>query len=177
MNKRDYYLLCVNSKAYMERDWVISAFSVVGPRPHITEVTYPYQIIYDPVDPEGLFFAQPEGAGYVSVRIDGVKHDQPLFGAKEGVDIVAGELPLQHDNINTSYGIILGNMYLLYFPFGNKFKFHNGVIGQDFENKLTGMLTNNIPGRVGELPNRIYVHEFEKYGERLQPAQSSHRSN
>ena len=165
MNKRDYYLLCMNSETYMERDWVISAFTVVDPRPHITEVTYPYQIIYDPVAPEGLFFAKPEGQGYVSVRIDGVEHDRPLFGAKEGVDIVAGELPLQHDSVNTSYGIILGNMYLLYYPFGNKFKFHNGVIGQDFETKLTGMLSDNIPGRIGELPNRIYVHEFERYGE------------
>ena len=165
MNKRDYFLMCMNTDTYMYRDWVISAFSVVDPRPHITEVTYPYQIIYDPADPEGLFFAKPEGSGYISVRIEGVKHDHPLYGAKEGVDIVAGDLPLQHDNVNTTYGIMLGNMYLLYYPFGNKFKFHNGVITNDFEQRLTVMLSDNIPGRVGEQPDRIYVHEFEKYGE------------
>lgn len=165
MNKRDYFLRCMNNGTYMYRDWVISAFSVVDPRPHITEVEYPYQMIYDPTDPKALFFAEPTDKGYVSVKIDQSAHDSPLYGAKEGVDILAGELPLKHDTINTTFGIILGNMYLLYYPFKNKFPFINGVITQDFEEQIISVFESNVADPSQELPDRIYVREFELYGE------------
>lgn len=156
----------MNNGTYAYRDWVISAFSVVDPRPHITEVTYPYQLIYDPTDTNALFFAQPtENGSFVSVKIDQSDARQPLYRAKEGVDVVKGELPLQHDNMNTSYGIILGNMYLLHYPFGTKFAFINGVITQAFENRLTKVLVDNVPNPADEQPDRIYVREYEKYGE------------
>lgn len=166
MNKRDYFLTCMREDIYAIRDWVISAFSVVDPRPHITEVTYPYQLIYDPTDPKAVFFANPNGDGtYSSIKIDLSDAAAPLFAAKEGVDIKKGELPLEHDDINTSYGIILGNMYLLHYPFGNKFSFFNGVITQDFENTLTKLLTDNVPNIADELPDRVYVREYDKYAE------------
>lgn len=165
MNKRDYFLMCMNSDTFMYRDWVISAFSVVDPRPHITEVQYPYQMIYDAQDPKALFFAAPTDNGYVSVKIDHSAHDMPLYGAKEPVDVVAGELPLKHDSMNTTYGIILGNMYLLYYPFKNKFPFINGVITQDFEEQIIAVLSSNVANPSQELPDRIYVREFELYAE------------
>ena len=166
MNKKDYYLMCMGNGTYAERSWVISVFSVVDPRPHITEVTYPYQIIYDPTDKDALFFAQPtETDGYVSVKIDGSNASQPLYGAKEGVDIAAGALPLNNEDMNTSYGIILGNMYLLHYPFGTKFDFHNGVIPQSFENRLTKLLTDDVANPDDEQPDRIYVREYMRYGE------------
>lgn len=156
----------MNEDIYAIRDWVISAFSVVDPRPHITEVTYPYQLIYDPTDVDAVFFAQPNGDGtYQSIKIDMSDAKTPLFGAKEGVDIKKGELPLEHDDINTSYGIILGNMYLLHYPFGRKFNFHNGVITQDFEDTLTQLLTDNVANISEELPDRVYVREYDKYAE------------
>jgi hypothetical protein len=166
VNKRDYFLTCMRNETYALRAWVISSFSVVNPRPHITEVTYPYEIIYDPTDKDALFFAQPtEAGGYTSIKIEGSKADQPLYRAKEGVDISAGSLPLRHDDMNTSYGIMLGNMYLLHYPFGTKFDFHNGVITQNFENHLTKLLTDDVTNIEDELPNRIYVREYMRYGE------------
>ncbi len=166
MNKRDYFLTCMRNETYQIRSWVISVFSVVNPRPHITEVKHPYEIIYDPTDKDALFFAQPkEGGGYVSVKIDGSQADKPLYGAKEGVDVPAGALPLRHEDMNTSYGIMLGNMYLLHYPFGDKFDFHNGVIKQSFEDQLTKLLTDDVPNQEDELPDRVYVREYLRYGE------------
>jgi hypothetical protein len=165
MNKRDYYIRCMNTDVYGKKEWVISTFAVVSNRPQLSEVTYPYQIIYSPEDKDKLFFAQPTDNGYIAVRIDDSDSERPLFIANETLDITTGELPLDHESANTTYGIILGNMYILYYPFGNKFKFYNGEISPNFEKTIVELLTDNVPDPSQELPNRIYVREFIKYGE------------
>lgn len=166
MNKRDYYIRCMNDpEVYMFRDWVISVFSVVKERPQLSEATYAYQIVYDPSDPDALFTAVPTTTGYQAVKIEGSDNRFPLFGAKESLDIVAGELPLQHGNVNTTYGIILGNMYFLYYPFGKKFAFVNDLIGSDFEDELYARFEDNVENIADEKPDRIYVREFILYAE------------
>lgn len=168
MNKVDYYVLCMRTETYKLRDWVISAFCVVDPRPHITEVSYPYQLIYDPADPEALFFASPlENGQYESVKIEGSSATRALYHAKESLDLPANVLPLEHDAMNTTYGIILGNMYLLHYPFRNKFKFHNGVITKKFEDQLIDRFTDNVKPGEEEDPNKIYVREYALYGEAM----------
>ncbi len=66
---------------------------------------------------------------------------------------------------DTTYGIILGNMYLLYYPFGNKFKFVNGEIPESISDRIADLLTDNVkPGEI-EKHDRIYVRELIRFGD------------
>lgn len=164
MSPNAYFLKIMNTSTYGLLDWVVSVFSVVKNRPAISEVKYPYQIIYHPEDQERLYFANPVEDGYEPVLIEGSSNEHPLFNAKAGLDIKEGDIPLHTGDINTSYGIILGNMYLLYYPFGNKFKFINDVISGDFDNALSTLLVD-YPEDGKRLPDKVYIDEFERYSE------------
>lgn len=165
MDKLEYFLLCMNSGTYKIADWVRSVFCVFDKRPLLSDATYDYQVIFDPSDLDALFVAVPHEGKRHAVKLTGSKKFSPLYHAKEACDIKAGALPLQHDDINTTYGIILGNMYLLHYPFGNKFKFINGEIGGSFEDTLASLLTDDVKEGEQELDDRIYVREYLLYGE------------
>lgn len=164
MNKRDYYLECIRRKLYEKRDWVISAFSVVRKRPFIADATYPFQLLYDPADPDTVFFANPVDDKLVATRIVDMPMDRPPYIANQEVIVQPNEIPMITEVTDTTYGIILGNMFLLYYPFGNKFKFVNGEIPENIGDRIADILTDNVkPGEV-ELPDRIYVREFIRFG-------------
>lgn len=164
MKKRDYYLACIRNRIYAKRDWVISVFAVVDKRPTIPEATYAYQIVCDPADPDKLFAMMPTENGLVSTLITDSDMRLPLYVANEPLDIVDGEIQMPTGDINTTYGIILGNMYLLYTPFGNKFKFINGEIPENITDKIRDLLTDDVAPGVEERHDRIYVREYLKFG-------------
>lgn len=149
----------------MVAEWVRSVFCVFDKRPLLSDVEYDYQIIYDPDDLDALFYAEPTASGWVAKKIEGSHRNQALYAAKEPCDIKSGDLPLTHGDINTTYGIILGNMYLLYYPFGKKFSFVNDVIPSSFDDQLSEVLTDDVDNIEDELPDRIYVREYLRYGE------------
>ena len=165
MNKRDYYLTCIRNKLYEKRDWVISAFSVVRKRPYIADVKYAYQLIYDPRDPDRIWTAVPTDNGYEAVMITDMSMDRPPYIANEPLIVQAGECPMITEVQDTTYGIILGNMYLLYYPFGTKFKFVNGEIPESISDRIADLLTDNVkPGEI-EKHDRIYVRELIRFGD------------
>lgn len=164
MEKSSYYCLVMKSETHRLRDWVLSAFSVVRTRPRLSDVTYPYQIITDPKNPEALFFANPVDDGFDSVEIEGTVLNEVPFRAKEALDIVEGNIPLTTGNIKTTYGRILQNMFLLFYPFGTKLGYINGPITTKFEEQIPALLEDNIPmeQRKGD---RIYVDEYIRFME------------
>lgn len=165
MNKRDYYVLCIRNKLYERRDWVISAFSVVRKRPFIADAKYAYQLLYDPKDPDLIWTAIPTDNGFVAELITDMPMDRPPFIANEPMIVKAGEVPLVTEDHDTTYGIILGNMYLLYYPFGTKFKFVNGEIPESISDRIAELLTDNVkPGEI-EKHGRIYVRELVRFGD------------
>lgn len=128
MNKRDYYLTCIKQIIRKARLGNL-CFSVVRKRPYIADVKYAYQLIYDPRNPDRIWTAVPTENGYVAEMITDMAMDRPPYIANEPLIVQGlGECQMITEVQDTTYGIILGNMYLLYYPFGNKFKFVNGEI-------------------------------------------------
>ena len=165
MNRRDYFILCMRNKLYEKRDWVISAFAVVRKRPYIADVKYPYQLIYDPSDADRIFIAMPTETGYRAEMITDSAMDRPLYIANQELQVKAGEVQLVTEDYDTTYGIILGNMYLMYYPFGTKFKFVNGEIPESISDRIADLLVDNVkPGEV-EAADKIYVRELIRFGD------------
>ena len=165
MLKLDYFLKVVNSETHKSRDWIISAFSIQRYVPQLSEVTYPWALIKDSSDEDKYFVAVPTEDGYVSEKIEDSDINLPLFQAKEPCDIPANSLPLENEACNTTYGIILGNMFLLYYPFKNKFKFLNNMISSDMDFEISQRLVDNVANPKMEENDKIYVREYLAYGE------------
>ena len=162
MKKRDYYLAVMGTDQRLLRHWIINAFSYVRKRPMLSEVTYPYQVISDPAYPDKLCFAKPTDGGYVVEVIEDSSVNMALFRAKEPLDIVEGELLLTTGNINTTYGIILQNMLIIYYAFVNKIGFVNAMLTTKFEDQIPELLTDNAPMEQRQ-PDRIYVDEYLRF--------------
>lgn len=166
MNKVQYFLAAINANLYTELEWCIAAFSAVVKRPTLSEATHEFQLIYDGSDPKSLFTTVRTDGNLTAVKIIGSDINTALFKAKEGVDIKEGDIKgLVTGNINTSYGIILGNMYLLHYPFGGKFKFINDVIDGGFDKSLSTLLRDTPKDGKPRNPNFIYPDEYMRYGE------------
>lgn len=166
MTRLEYFLKAMNANAYKSYEWVVGAFCVLKTRPLLQDATYDYQIIFDHTDTKHLYAAIPDESGSRRpVRIDETARTMAPYFAKEKVDILANTLPLNNPACNTTYGIILGNMFLLHYPFGNKFPFYNDVIPSGFEDQLASLLTDDLPAGQEEDPSKIYVYEYGKYAE------------
>ena len=166
MTRLEYFLKAINANAYHSYDWVVGAFCVLRDRPLLQDATYDYQIIYDHTDKDHLYAAIPDGTGSRHpVKLDNTSREFAAFSAKEEVDIQANVLPINNDACKTTYGIMLGNMFLLHYPFGKKFNFINDIIPGSFEDQLAALLTDDVAPGQQEDPTRIYVREYLLYGE------------
>lgn len=166
MTRLEYYLKALNANCYQSYDWVIGAFCVLKDRPLLQDATYDYQIIFDHTDTKHLYAAIPDESGSRHpVKIEGTDRTLAAFFVKEEVDIPANALPLNNPACNTTYGIMLGNMFLLHYPFGNKFPFVNDVIPSSFEDQLATLLTDDPAKGQEEDPTKVYVYEYGKYAE------------
>lgn len=164
MDKRDYFIKAVNAGLYMSRRWIVSAFCVLKNRPVVNEgEQYQYKLIK--TDDDKLAFLDLVDGKYVPITIDNSDVNKSLFMAKEAFDIKAGELPILEEDLNTTYGIVIGNMCILHYPFGNMFKFINGEIGDIVDTRVSELLTDDVKDVSEEKPERIYVRQYLLYGE------------
>lgn len=166
MTRLEFFLKAMNANAYHSYDWVVGAFCVLRERPLLQDATYDYQIIFDHTDTKHLYAAIPDETGNRHpVLIEGTDRSLAPFFAKEEVDIGENVLPLNNPACNTTYGIILGNMFILHYPFGSKFPFVNDVIPGSFEDQLALLLTDDVANIEDEDPSKVYVREYAKYAE------------
>lgn len=157
----------MNTEIYRKRDWVFSVFAACEEYPTIHDVKYPYQIIQDVSNPEVLFYAKPkDDGGYEAVHLEGSKKNHVIYKENMAITLEENDIPLTHEpNTQTTLGIILGNMYLLYYPFKNKFNFFNGIITKAFDQRIVERLTDDVAPGEKEDPNKIYIHELLKYND------------
>jgi hypothetical protein len=166
MTRLDYFLKAMNAGAYKSYAWVVGAFCVQKDRPLLQDATYDYQIIFDHTDTDHLYAAIPDETGNRSpVRLDDTKRGIAPFDAKEIINLPANALPLKNPACSSTYGIVLGNMFLLYYPFKDKFQFINDVIPGSFEDTLASLLTDDVKVGEEEDPQKVYVREYLLYGE------------
>lgn len=163
MDKREYFIKMINKGLYMNRDWIITTFCAVRNRPTFNEAKYDGQVITKGGEDTLLYFFDKESNSAIPIEDTNVKTSVLNFRSVE--TIKAGEIPLVESDIATTYGIFLGNMIMLHYPFGTKHPFVNGVITSKQVDWITERLVDNPPNG-GDVPaDKVSVKEFVKFGE------------
>lgn len=165
MNKRQYFIEALQADAYLRKEWIISTFSLVlnAPSKNVEGYQpYPYEIIPNPDDPKGYYFADPNN-GLQLTKIDDAERHQALFSVQEHVTLKPGDLKNVKQEINTRYGNALVNAMLLVWPFGDKIPFMTGRIkGKAIESMVAAKLTDTPEPGAPRDPTRFYVDELLK---------------
>lgn len=164
MLKRDYFIEAIQNEASLERDWVISCFSVTQ-FPFIEDVSladcYPYQLLATKKDPDKLVFVTKDKTS--TEPIPEYIPNTALFRFSDNIELPVGTFINVDRDVNTTYGNVIANSILLMYPFGNKIPF---IIGKFDGEKIVGIVTKNLKDTpdddVERDVNAFYVDELEK---------------
>ena len=175
MKKRDYLIQAlmrdsVIHKGELDAPWLISLLCITQPK---EEPNYPYA------------FKVEEGKGYAYiptnedetqlewVEIEDYKPNEPLFLYNEAIMINPGEVlnnPSQ-EAIETSVGLLIMNVAMLIYPFGNKIPYINKKFNaKDIEKHVAPRLTDDPDINGDDIPNSkdpnvIHANEYLKFTE------------
>lgn len=168
MKKRDFFLRAMLAEEYKRVEWVISAFAVVDENPEAwKENPYPYRIVQTPTN---FFFVDPEnkdeGGGFKLTPIEDGKSGEPLFRLQEKVKITESEvlLKLPQKEIETTYGLVVLNYTVIFYPFGKKLTYINNEFRPSTVEKLiVGRFKDNPDNPEDRKDDEIYVDEYLRY--------------
>jgi hypothetical protein len=171
MDKRDFFMLCMNEGKYRLKPWVIRAFSLVRETKKVEEIAF-YDILQTPA---GFFYKSPDTGALEPITGANMKPGQPMFNCKEKLTVKKGELPGILKDEETDYGRILYHCMIFVYSFGNKVPFQNKQLNmRAFEDELASrldddvMLVNSQGGaQLEEKPDRFYPRELNRYYEAM----------
>lgn len=130
MNKRDYFLLCIQAENFLWKRWVLEAFSIFRPGK-----THPYDYgLFKTEDNRWAFYNPAASTGFD--YIDDADPNLPVFRPLEKLELPAGSLRNQSEAVVTAYGTALVNQLLLVWPFGSKIPYMNGRVTIDAIEKI-----------------------------------------
>lgn len=153
-SKLDCFLLAAKYNLYNERQWLLSAFSVVEDSPQMEVDVQIAPLSEDTVSTDkehraiGRIFRK-DAIPYVVLEngesdvIDGVKAGDPVFRMKEEVSLSPNEaIPNLKGKVTSTYGRLLVNLMILCFPFGERYPYRNeefkgGELSDFFAQELT----------------------------------------
>lgn len=164
MLKRDYFIEAVQNEAALERDWVISCFSITQ-FSFLEDVSlsdcYPYQLLISKKEPDKLLFVNKDKTSteYIAEYIP----NQPLFNFSDNIELSTGIFINVDRDIKSTYGNVIANAILVMYPFGDKIPF---IVGKFDGGKIVGIVTSNLKdvpeeGAIRD-KNAFYVDELEK---------------
>ena len=168
MNKKEYFFKAMRAEEYRRVAWVFSAFTLVDEdRDEWKKDPYPYRIVQTPT---GFFFVDPEnkketGEALLTPIEDG-KPNQPLFGLQEEVNILQSDtqLNLGTSSLLTTYGLLIINYTVIFYPFGTKLKYINTEFRpKTVEKLIVGRFKDNPKNEEDRNSEDIYVDEYLKY--------------
>lgn len=164
MLKKEYFIEAIQNEASLERDWVISCFSVTD-FPFIEEVSltdcYPYQLLSSKKDPDTLRFVTKDKTS-TEVIAEYIPNN-PLFKFSDNIELNKDTFINVDRDIKTTYGNVIVNAILLMYPFQDKIPF---IIGKFDGEKIVGIVTKNLKDTPNtDIPRSkdvFYVDELEK---------------
>lgn len=167
-SKQNYFLKALNAGAALERDWVISCFSVTE-YPVFEEVNndelYNFQLVTSKTKLNTLFCIDKD-TDDVIVELEDYVYNEPYLKYLSGIDLNEGDLLNVNRKIRTTYGNCLVNYLLCIYPFGNKIEFITGEIDGD---KLVAIIVDKLKATPAEGeprdPNYFYVDELVKHAD------------
>ena len=182
MDRRQYFVECLQAGKYRSKRWIFSVFTlnknVPTPEDKNKLVTgadqwlstgedFNYEIMKNSADEKGVYFVDPNNNGALT-KIDDAVVTEPIFRVKDRITLHPGDLANVGEEIETTYGNALINAMVLVWPFGNKVPFITGRIsGSALEEKIGSRLKDTPPEGTERDPAFLYVDEFLKYCEAM----------
>lgn len=164
MTNNDYYIEALQALTYKRLDWIISCFTVTD-YPIFEEGDwssfYTYQLVRSSSAPDQLFFV--DSIEQSITQLEQYQSNQALFSFKDRIELKVNDLPNVDQVVETNYGNVLVNAYILCYPFGDKIKFITGKItGSLVEEQIVHRLKANDPraDKSERDPAFIYVDEL-----------------
>jgi hypothetical protein len=170
VSRQEYILRALNDPeqpAYLKKHWVISIFSIVYEEPdEWTKNPYPYRLQRRA---DGFYFLDPTLNGeWVRIDRDVSALSKPLVSPESTVTLQPGDLPNVSIKTPTTYGNLIFNAIALVYPFGNKIPFVTGKASvKKIEAHIAELLTDNVGVDELEDPDKIYVHEYLRFGKAM----------
>ena len=164
MQLDQYLLFSIKRECYLNRAWIISAFSVIQETEEQKKISYPGKLIREPF---GFFMVNDEGE---KVKIETTKKlNEPLFKVTDQFDITREWIPtlttaiqsIKATSIATSLGTLLVNLIALYKPFKGKFPYMLGKITiSEIEQFIAGRLESVPDEGIERKEDVFYVDEY-----------------
>ena len=170
MNKKEFFFKAMLAEEYKRVAWVFSAFSILKEDVDSwKEDPYPYRIVQTP---SKFFFVDPDnrdGQGNSQLTvIEDSEPNTPLFGLQEEISVSQTEtqLNLGVDRLVTTYGLLLLNYTVIYYPFKTKVTYINKEFRpKTVEKLIVDRFKDNPENDADRNDQDIYVDEYLKYCE------------
>lgn len=157
-------LLALQHEAYTRKDWVLKCFSFfIESEDLYLQDPYPYRLLR--VGGQLSFISPNPDGGFTLLPIIDAPINEALFSFKEALSLQAGDVPNLSTPVDTTYGLLFVNYSTLVYAFGSKIPYQNQEIKPTAIEALIEPLLEN--DTTDELPDRIYVREFLKWGESM----------
>jgi len=158
MNKYQYFLKAIQSKAFENNHWMFSCFSIIQENTQDwMQDPYPYRVVSTPI---GYYFVDPEKKSELT-QITDCQPGIPLFTFKEKIELKSGFIQNLKEDIVTTIGNILFNCMCLINAFGDKIAFINKKIQIDEVEKEIASRLKDTPEQPDQRNNKhIYVDEY-----------------
>lgn len=160
---KDYFILSIKEKIYLNRTWLLSMFAIP-----VGDVVS--KNVFHPQFLDGKWqFLKPDGEMEEIVGTEGRDHtENPLMMPKDLLVFAPGEFPNAPDGIETNYGTAIANLYVLVYPFLHVTYDHNwfkGVSRKVVDNVIGTMSTmrtggTGVPGSKKPLPFPYFNDRF-----------------
>lgn len=116
MKKQEYLMRSIENGNYRKRQWLLLTLGILDKHSQLPEDM-------------DLTFIRPGVLGVsideAVVEIEDYKVDAPLYGINERISLPVGTLGMVDEVTETTYGVLLMNVILLYYPYQGKVKYLN----------------------------------------------------
>lgn len=171
MDKRDFFIRCMQEGKYRIKPWVMRAFALVRETKTVEQIQF-LDILQTPA---GFFFKDPDGS-LESITGKDMVAGKPIFHPKEKLIVKKGEIPGIDEDTETDYGRVLWHCMIFVYSFGTKTPFVNKARNmRQFEGELASKLDDDvlIPNQEGgeakyvDDPKKFYPRELVRYYEAM----------
>lgn len=161
MQKFEYLLYAVQQKAYLNLDWIISAFTFTQPNSNKIENPYPGQLVREPF---GVFYYD-ENKERQPIEVKDPKPNQPLFNKYEAVSITKAALPIiTGEKIETTISRLLLNLLVIYEPFYGRLSYINQPFTpSDVEKLIAPKLKDTLKEGEKKVDGVFYTDEYIRF--------------
>lgn len=163
MQRSEYLLYAIQKKAYLNLDWIISAFTFTQPNSNPVQNPYPGQLVREPF---GVFFYD-DNQERQPIEIKDQKPNQPLFNKQETITITKASLPIiEEDQIETKVGRLLLNLLVVYEAFHGRLAYINKpFIPSDIEEIIAPKLKDKLKEGEKKQEGLFYTDEYIRFSQ------------